>query len=89
MKYRSKVIEIEAVEYTGSNTDEVRCFLDGGLRTYQFSSDRYVIIHTLEGDMKALPGDFIIRGLEGEYYPCKSSIFHAKYEPIKGQGVTR
>lgn len=39
--------------------------------------------------MKALPGDFIIRGLEGEYYPCKSSIFHAKYEPIKGQGVTR
>jgi hypothetical protein len=42
-------------------------------------------INTLEGTMLASQGDFIIRGLRGEYYPCKPDVFHAKYELIHGQ----
>lgn len=37
----------------------------------------------LEGDMKASIGDYIIRGLRGEYYPCKPDVFHKKYEPCE------
>jgi hypothetical protein len=39
-------------------------------------------IHTLEGDMKAMPGDYIIRGIKGEQYPCKPDIFEATYEEV-------
>jgi hypothetical protein len=39
-------------------------------------------IHTLEGDMKAMPGDFIIKGVQGEIYPCKAEIFEATYEKL-------
>ncbi len=42
-----------------------------------------LIIKTLEGDMVASTGDYIIRGLRGEYYPCKPDVFHAKYEPCE------
>jgi hypothetical protein len=42
----------------------------------------HVAIDTLEGVMKALPGDWIIRGVQGEFYPCKPDIFDATYEPI-------
>ena len=40
------------------------------------------VIKTLEGDMIASPGDFIITGVQGEQYPCKPDIFHATYEPV-------
>lgn len=42
-------------------------------------------IHTLEGDMKAMPGDFIITGVHGEQYPCKPDIFNETYEEVKEQ----
>ena len=42
-----------------------------------------VVIHTLEGDMIARPGDYIITGVEGEQYPCKPEIFHKTYEEYK------
>ena len=42
-----------------------------------------LIIKTLEGDMVASTGDYIIRGLRGEYYPCKPDVFQKKYEPCK------
>lgn len=47
--------------------------------------DRPVIIHTLEGDMEAMPGDWIIRGVKGELYPCKPDIFEATYERVDGE----
>lgn len=43
-------------------------------------TDKEMIIHTLEGDMKASPGDYIITGLKGEHYPCKPDVFEMKYE---------
>ena len=42
-----------------------------------------LIIKTLEGDMVASTGDYIIRGLRGEYYPCKPDVFQKKYEPCE------
>lgn len=44
-----------------------------------------MIIHTLEGDMKANPGDFVITGIRGEKYPCKPDIFWKTYEEIENQ----
>lgn len=41
-----------------------------------------LIIHTLEGDHKALPGDYIIKGVKGEFYPCKPDIFAATYDRV-------
>jgi len=42
----------------------------------------HIVIHTLEGDHAAQPGDWIIQGVEGEFYPCKDSIFGATYDPV-------
>lgn len=45
--------------------------------------DTEMIIHTLEGDMRASVGDYIIKGVNGEQYPCKPDIFEKTYEPIE------
>jgi hypothetical protein len=45
----------------------------------------YLAIDTLEGTMRADPGDWIIKGVKGEFYPCKSDIFEATYEPADGR----
>ena len=45
-----------------------------------YKTDKEIIIHTLEGDMKASVGDYIITGVKGEQYPCKPEIFEATYE---------
>ena len=42
----------------------------------------YLEINTLEGEMTARLGDYVIKGVQGEFYPCKSSIFSATYEPV-------
>ena len=47
-----------------------------------YQADKEMIIHTLEGDMKASPGDWIITGVNGEQYPCKPDIFEKTYEPV-------
>lgn len=51
------------------------------VRAYRTNED--VIIHTLEGDMKAEAGDYIITGVKGEQYPCKPDIFQKTYEPVE------
>jgi hypothetical protein len=47
-------------------------------------ADGRMIIRTLEGDMKADIGDWIIKGVAGEFYPCKPDVFEATYEPVTG-----
>lgn len=74
--FRKKPVVIEAVQYTGSNTAEVAVFGGADLE----EADR-MVIHTLEGDMLAAPGDWIIRGVSGECYPCKPDAFTKTYEP--------
>ena len=48
-----------------------------------YQTDKEMIIHTLEGDMKASIGDYIITGVNGEKYPCKPDIFHKSYEKVE------
>ncbi|MCI8673108.1 MAG: hypothetical protein HFI89_06420 [Lachnospiraceae bacterium] len=50
-----------------------------------YQTDVELIIHTMEGDMKASPGDWIITGVNGEKYPCKPDIFQKTYEIIQGE----
>jgi len=77
MKYKTKPVEIEAMEYTGEN--------GGGILNWANSREvidmgEHLVIKTLEGDMTASIGDFIIKGLRGEFYPCKPDVFHQKFE---------
>lgn len=79
MKYRKKPAVIDAIEWIGSNADEVVEFMKSSYSSI-FDDNQNLTIHTLEGDMKANVGDFIIRGVDGEYYPCKPEIFNKTYE---------
>ncbi|MFM9596855.1 hypothetical protein ACKI1O_46745, partial [Streptomyces scabiei] len=54
-----------------------------GLRKSARDKDGELIIYTLEGDMKASVGDFIIKGVHGEFYPCKPDIFEETYEGVQ------
>lgn len=80
--YRKKPVTIEAVQWTGDNTLEAGQFMG---MSPDFSAKRVygkiiLLIPTLEGVMEASVGDYIIKGIKGEFYPCKPDIFAASYE---------
>jgi len=75
-KYVKKPIPIEAVQWDGNNQDEIAVFC-GATAVIE---DGELSIHTLEGTMHARVGDFIIKGVRGEFYPCEKSIFEETYE---------
>ncbi len=77
--FRKKPVVIEAIKWTGENVDEVQAFLHNG---HDWIKGRYVEIGTLEGLMVASVGDWIIKGVKGEFYPCKPDIFAQTYEPV-------
>lgn len=91
MKYRKKPVVIDAVQFNGKITPELERFLGNAQYTVDFLSvglttsvSVYVLkINTLEGTMRANPGDYIIRGVHGEYYPCKPDIFEKTYEKVE------
>jgi hypothetical protein len=84
--FRKKPVVIEAVKFTGSNQREVLSFCRPNLSETALNGAQEmklpVIISTLEGELKASPGDWIIKGVKGEFYPCKPDIFEATYEPV-------
>ena len=85
-KYRTKPCEIEAVQWNGDNLDEIIQFANKKNLMVKFKQNAKapeLKIKTLEGDMEASVNDYIIRGLRGEYYPCKPDVFEKKYELIK------
>lgn len=86
-KYVKKPIPIEAVQWTGMNRAEIMNFCHDARLVYHEDENEPVIaelyIHTLEGDMHANHGDYIVRGLYGEFYPVKGEIFEKTYEEIK------
>lgn len=81
MKFRKKPVVIEAVQYLGGDEsqDNVADFMDANI---EVSGDA-ILIGTLEGEMMATPGDWIIKGIKGEFYPCKPEIFAATYESVE------
>ena len=84
MKYRKKPVVIEAMKYTGKNFTECLCWTSNVSMESALGLNDIpgmpLFIHTLEGDMEANIGDYIIKGVKGEFYPCKPDIFEATYE---------
>lgn len=80
MLYRKKPVEIEAIQWTGDNFDELERFTDNSTLVKFFNHE--LLIYTLEGVMHASIGDYIIKGVEGEFYPCKPDIFNKTYEKV-------
>lgn len=78
MKFRKKPVVIDAVQWDGTNVSEIREFF-GGFSDWGLHAD-HLVIETLEGDHTANPKDFIIKGIKGEFYPCKPDIFAETYE---------
>lgn len=84
MRYRKLPVEIEAVQWLGDNFVEVHNFCPSlVLDKRVYADDESLIIPTLEGDHRASLGDFIIKGVEGEFYPCKPDIFAKTYEMVE------
>ena len=84
MKYRKRPVEVEAIQFVGWNWREVYQFMSDEplMFTQDFRKEQYILIDTLEGVMKARVHDYIIKGVHGEFYPCKQDIFHETYEEV-------
>ena len=80
MKYRKKPVVIEAIIWTGDNYQQV---LDFTYASSYKAPDGKLTITTLEGDHRAEIGDYIIKGVKGEFYPCKPDIFAMTYESVE------
>lgn len=78
--FRKKPVVIEARQWTGGNAVPLLDWIG----THARQEGSCLIIHTLEGDHEASLGDWIIKGVQGEFYPCKPEIFNATYEPVEG-----
>ena len=90
--YRKKPVVIEAIQWTGSNLEEIKSFVGKSLQ-YDINDAAWkvgkgapcidIVIKTLEGDHICTKGDFIIKGINGEFYPCKPDIFEKTYELVE------
>ena len=92
--YKSRPKVIEAMRYTGSqiSKQKLESWLEDSFMTHRYEDvnsdivderdekDKAFYIKTLEGPMRCIPGDFVIKGIRGEFYPCKEDIFKKTYE---------
>ena len=85
MKYRKKPVIIEAIKWTGDNTEEIKEFINGSFHGLGFTDNKVnaLYIETLEGKMAASIEDYIIKGVRGEFYPCKPDIFEETYDLVE------
>jgi len=79
MQYRKKPVVIDAEIYDGTASSIEKIMKMGGSREVN-NTPEGLYITTLEGTMKANIGDWVIKGVKGEIYPCKPDIFDATYE---------
>lgn len=82
-RYIKKPVEIEAVQWTGDNPSDIwdfcsLCYFNMDIESGEFK----LVIQTLEGSMAASIGDFIIKGIKGEFYACKPDIFALTYDEV-------
>jgi hypothetical protein len=91
-QYRKKPVVIDAVQFNGFDKESGQVILSGrpewlinefGKKILFFDEPNNLVIKTLEGKMKASIGDFIIKGVQGEFYPCKPDIFAATYDKVE------
>lgn len=89
MRYRKKPVEVEAIVWDGTNVDEIKEFcgnvthFDTQPNGTNNDTHYFLYINTLEGKMYAPIGDYIIKGVNGEFYPCKPDIFEKSYDVIQ------
>jgi len=85
MKFRKKPVVIEAVHFDSADVAEIIKFLGDipHMHFNEYNEPDEIMIKTSEGTMAASRGDWIIKGIKGEFYPCKPDIFEATYEPVK------
>ena len=81
-QYKKKPIVIEAIQWTGRNDIEVCDFLANSESCFGYDAGK-ITIETLEGEMAVSVGDFVIKGIRGECYPCKPDIFKKTYEEVE------
>ena len=86
MKFRKKPVEIEAIQFTRLNWEEIQQFTNNTAHTLtierRINGKCTCVIPTLEGEHIANENDYIIRGVKGEFYPCKPDVFELTYEKI-------
>ena len=88
-KYRKKPVVVEAVQVTAEMRRNYGPFPEWALpsmaggRTEKIVNSEWLSVVTLEGEMNVSDGDWLIRGVKGEVYPCKPDIFAATYEPVE------
>lgn len=90
MKFRKKPVVIEAKQLTDESFWDVYDWIESFSSVDEWCWDdknhplmeRYIAIKTLEGTMRATENDWVIRGVKGEFYPCKADIFDATYEAV-------
>lgn len=83
VQYRKKPVVIEAIQFTGTadNLADIERFCEGDAEWQ--ARGKELVIATLEGPLRASLDDWIIRGIKGEFYPCKPDIFEATYEKVE------
>ena len=84
MKYRKLPVVIDAMEFTEETKDQVFQFVTCNrfASRHSLTEEPILVIQTLEGDMEVHLGDFVIKGIKGESYPCKPDIFRKTYEAV-------
>jgi hypothetical protein len=87
--YRKKPVVIEAHRYMVENADEIVRWADGAVKLAKTEMKMYPYIDTLEGKMLVSPGDYVIKGVNGEFYPCKPDIFVQTYEEVEEADADR
>jgi len=78
-QYKKKPVVVSAVKWDGTNLQEIKVFTEGKAMMKNIT----LVIPTLEGAMAADIGSYIIKGVKGEYYPCREDIFEDTYEEVK------
>lgn len=93
-KFKKAPVVIDAIQWHGTNGNELLDWIaafgentSGTEIGVDFATSE-VTIKTLEGEMRGTPGDWVIRGVKGEYYPCKPDIFEKTYAPDLGGTAT-
>ena len=88
--YRAKPVAIEAAQWTGENIEEVSALVNIPPDEWEMEDgeegpprNQPIVLDTLQGDMTVQVGDWIIKGVKGEFYPCKPDIFEATYAAVE------
>jgi hypothetical protein len=81
-RYVKKPIAVEAMQLTNESIQNVVDWIHNTDTRAYWAGENNLVIETLEGDMLAREGDYVIRGVRGEFYPCAKDIFEETYEEV-------